>query len=303
MKLCGLIFASYSGRIYQFNIILEMKQLLLLLLLTIASTSLSAQIKEDTARMKSDSVQVDTVFGQKEKLMKESTKKRKKAVVIDTVSYAQEYKRDAVKFQWGLRGGVNFGSFNTVDINNVFRVTSTGLPQFPIVKDKFLNNTQSAVGYLGGFFVRMTRGSFYFQPEALYSQKGGKFDILQSNGTLFKRVNGSFTAIDVPMTFGIRFRQGRVFAGPLLSFPMKFNNELEETLKVYTSNDLKNELFNRPSLGINIGIGFEFKHFFIEGRYEKGLANFIDYELGPANNPSNFQMIPSQFQISIGLVK
>lgn len=270
---------------------------LLLVLLSVASSAVFAQERADTTLMKTDSVKVDTLINQNE-----VSKKRKK-VEEDTLSYTEEFKRDRVKFQFGLRGGVSFGRYQTNEIKDVVRVTSSGLPQFPIVRDNFLNNAQSALGYLGGVFVRMTRGSFYFQPEAVYSQKGGKFDILQTNGTLFKRVNGTINAVDIPLTFGLRFRQGRIFAGPVASFPMSFNQEIEDALKVYTVKDFKDDLLTRPKFGLNAGIGFEFKHFFIEGRYEGLFVNMIDYEIGPTNNPVQFQMAPSQFQISIGLVK
>jgi Outer membrane protein beta-barrel domain len=282
---------------------------ILLLLLSVVSTTLLAQIKQDTIKIKNDSVQIkqDTiklkqfVFESEKSVQK--TKKNKKEVEKDTLSYAAEYKRDAVKLQFGIRGGLNFGNFNLKDVNNVVRVTSSGLPQTPFTKDNFLNNTQVVVGYLGGIFIRMTRGSFYVQPEALYAKKSGKFDILQTNGSLFKRVNGSYTAIDIPLTFGVRFRQGRIFAGPIASFPLNFNKELQQTLQIYTANDLKKELFIRPSFGINAGIGFEFKHIFVEGRYERGLSNAVDYELGPASNPSKFQMLPSLFQITLGIIR
>lgn len=282
---------------------------ILLLLLSLVSTSVLAQVKQDTSKVKTDSVQMkqDSVklkqFVFEDEKESQGKKKGKKEAEKDTLSYAAEYKRDAVKLQFGMRGGLNFGVFNLKDVANVVRVTSSGLPQTPFTKDNFLNNTQYTMGYLAGVFIRMTRGSFYFQPEALYAKKAGKFDILQANGSLFKRVEGSFTTVDIPLTFGIRFRQGRVFAGPLMSFPMSFNKNLQETLQIYTANDFKNDLFTRPSFGINAGLGFEFKHLFIEGRYERGLSNAVDYELGPASNPAKFQMIPSQFQITLGLIK
>lgn len=268
----------------------------LVLLFSLISVTVFAQI--DTAKVKRDSLLMRDDF---EVMVKEKTKKRKKTEQ-DTLSYAQEYKRDRVKFQFGFRGGVNFGRYNITEITNVVRVTATGLPQFPITRDNFLNNPQSVLGYLGGAFVRLTRGSFYFQPEAIYSKKGGYIDILQTSGAFFKRVNGVVSAIDVPLTFGVRFRQGRIFAGPMMSFPTNFNASLDDALRIYTATDFKDNLLNRPTFGVNAGLGFEFKHFFIEGRYE-GLSRMIDYEIGPANNPIQFQMAPSQFQISIGLVR
>lgn len=269
---------------------------MLLLLLSFISTSLFAQIKEDSIKLK------QFVFEDEESA--KTRKKNKKEVTKDTtLSYATEYRRDEVKFQSGIRGGINFGSFNVKDVNNVVRVTASGLPQTPFTKDNFLNNTQAVLGYLGGVFIRITRGTFYFQPEAIYAQKGGKFDILQSDGKLFKRVNGSYNTVDVPMLLGIRLRQGRIFAGPLMSFPLNFNKELEETLQIYTANDFKKDLFSKPAFGINAGIGFEFNHIFIEGRYERGLSNTVDYELGPSSNPSKFQMLPSLFQITLGFIR
>lgn len=268
-----------------------------LVLLSVVSSAVFAQVKADTTLMKTDSIKIDTLINKNE-----ISKKRKK-VEDDTLSYSQEFKRDRVKLQFGIRGGVSFGRYQVKEIKDVVRVTSSGLPQFPIVRDNFLTNAQSALGYVGGVFVRMTRGSFYFQPEAVYSQKSGKFDILQTNGSLFKRVNGIINAVDIPLIFGLRFRQGRIFAGPVASFPMSFNQEIEDALKVYTVKNFKDDLLTRPKFGINAGIGFEFKHFFIEGRYEGLFVNMINYEIGPSNNPVRFQMAPSQFQISIGLVK
>jgi hypothetical protein len=281
-----------------------------LILFSLTSMTLLAQVKKDIMKVKDDSVQMKQGSVQLKQFVLEgkqnasNRKKNKKEVEKDTtLSYAAEYKRDVIKFQSGIRFGLNFGNFNLKDVSNVVRVTSSGLPQTPFTKDDFLNNTQVVLGYLGGVFVRMTRGSFYFQPEALYAKKGGKFDVLQKNGQLFKRVNGSYTAVDIPLTFGIRFRKGRVFAGPLISFPVNFNKELQKTLQIYTVNDFKNELFIRPLFSINAGIGFEFNHIFVEGRYERGLSNAVDYELGPSSNPSKFQLLPSQFQINLGFIR
>lgn len=65
---------------------------LLLVLLSVASSSLFAQEKADSTLMKADSVKVDTLINQNE-----VSKKRKK-VEEDTLSYTEEFKRDRVKF-------------------------------------------------------------------------------------------------------------------------------------------------------------------------------------------------------------
>ena len=272
------------------------------ILLSFISTASLAQVKQDTVIIKKDSVKVTPFVISEDK----TPKKRKKNIEKETVpNYAEEYKRDNVKFQWGLRGGINFGSFNTKETSAVI-VTSSGTPLLEnnrIIKHQLLSNKEMVLGYLGGLFFRLNRGSFFFQPEAIYTKKGGKIDILQSDGKLYRRVNASYSAIDIPLLLGIRFRKGRVFAGPMFEFPINFNSELEDAVKIYSAKDFKKELFTRPSFGVSAGIGFEFTHFFIEGRYETALGNAVDYEIGPASNPSKLQIIPHALTLSIGIIR
>lgn len=276
-------------------------KLRLLVLLSLVSTSLLAQVQKDTVVVPKDTVKITPFVINDEK----PQKKRKKMVQPDTTqNYAKEYNRNSVGFQWGIRGGINLNTFTTKEISAV-RVTASGTPLLEngrIIKDQFLSNKEMVMGYLGGFFIRMTRGSFYLQPEVSYNRKGGKFDILQSDGKLFKRVNTNFAVVDVPLLLGIRFRQGRIFAGPMLEFPLNFNNELESALKTYTVKDLKKELFTRPALGVSAGIGFEFNHIFIEGRFEI-TGNSIKYEIGPANSPSSLQVSTRSLVLSLGFIK
>ncbi|WP_337044549.1 porin family protein [Emticicia sp. 17c] len=274
----------------------------LILLLSLVSTSLLAQVKQDTLSTPKDSVKITPFVINDEK----PQKKRKKVAEPDTtMSYADEYKRDNVGFQWGVRGGINLGSFTTKEVN-VVRVTSSGTPLLEnnrIVRDQVLSNKEMVLGYLGSFFIRLTKGSFFLQPELTYTQKGGKFDIIQSNGQLFKRVNTTLSVINVPVLLGIRFRQGRIFAGPMVEFPISFNSALEDAVKTYTIKDFKKDLVKHPYFGVSAGIGFEFHRFFIQGRFETSMGNMIDYEIGPNSNPSKLQISSKALVLSIGLVK
>lgn len=277
-------------------------KLRLLVLLSLISTSLLAQVPKDTVVVPKDSVKVTPFVINDEK----PPKKSKKAPKVDTTDRsAEEYKRDNVGFQWGLRGGIDLNSFTTKEVGAV-RISPSGTPLLEngrIIKDQIRSNKEQVMGYFGGFFVRMTRGSFYLQPEVFYNQKGGKFDILQSDGKLYKRVKAAYSVVDVPLLLGIRFRQGRIFAGPILEFPISFNDELESAVKTYSVNDFKKELFSHPSLGVSAGIGFEFNHFFIEGRFETSMGNPINYDIGPVSNPSKLQVSTRSLVLAIGFIK
>ncbi|GAB3514043.1 porin family protein [Emticicia fontis] len=284
-------------------------KLRLLVLLSLISTSLLAQVPKDTVGVPKDSVKVTPFVISDEK----PQKKQKKAPKRDTTDrYAEEYKRDNLGFQWGIRGGISMNSFSIKDIS-VTRVNqSSGTPALvngSTVNDNLLSNSEMVMGYLGGFFIRTTRGSFYLQPEVFYNKKGGRFDILQSDGKLYKRVNASYSVVDVPILLGIRFRQGRIFAGPMLEFPINFNDELLAAVKTYKIKDeqgsvidFKKELFKRPSVGLSAGIGFEFNRFFIEGRFE--ITNPINYNISYNNDAAkNLQVSTRSLVLSMGFIK
>ncbi|MBA4849143.1 outer membrane beta-barrel protein [Emticicia sp. BO119] len=280
-------------------------KLRLLALLSLLSTSLLAQVPKDTVVVPKDSLKVTPFVINDEK----PEKKRKKKPQPDTTrNYTEEYNRDNLGFQWGMRAGINFNSFTTKEIT-VTRVGANGNPTVPFNNDNILSNSEMVMGYLGGIFIRTTRGSFYLQPEVFYNRKGGKFDILQSDGKLFKRVNSTYSVIDIPVLLGIRFRQGRIFAGPMLEFPVNFNNELLSAVKTYRIKDeqnneidFKKELFKRPSLGVSAGIGFEFNHFFIEGRFE--ITSPVNYNISYNNDASkNLQVSSRSLVLAIGFIK
>lgn len=296
----GLIFAQF-GKKYSSK---TMKKILFISLLGLCYTNLFAQndstiVKIDTSGAKKDSLK-------KVSIEKTSTKKRKAEKDSIDVSYAEEFRREQVRFTWGLRGGINLSQMALNNINPV-RVQANGLPQLNssgrVIRDEFLANSQYSLGYVGGLFLRMTRGSFYFQPEALYSVKSGKFDILQSDGKLASRVETSVSAVDIPLLFGIRFRQGRIFAGPVGTFAFQTNQKLVDALKNYTIEDAKTGFLLRPTLNVHAGLGFEFEHVVMDIRYEFGLSNYSDYTLGISSSPANFSFRQNMLQLTVGLIR
>jgi hypothetical protein len=294
-----------------------MKKILLLTLLSFIYLSVSAQTdtlsvatKTDTLGLKKDSIATE-VFPNATKIKEKKTKKEKQAEADSVdVSYAEEFKKGAIHATWGLRGGANLGQFLLEEISPI-RVSPNGLPLLGsnnrVIRDRFLNNPQFGIGYVGGFFLRITRGSFYVQPELMYSVKNGKFDILQDDGSLFKRINASITAVDIPVMFGIRFRQGRIFLGPNISFPFQANADLKDAIKLYMDDEriqnLKTDLLQRPVLSFQGGLGFEFQHILLDIRYEAGLGNVSTANLGVSSLPSTFTFKQNLLQLTLGLVK
>jgi hypothetical protein len=226
---------------------------------------------------------------------------------FDTLSYAEEYRRDYWRYHSGWRVGLSNGKYQ-INENIIDRINTNGLPVLDnngkIIKNSFINNQTYNMGYNVGIFMRMVRGSFMFQPEVSYSVKGGRFDVLNSNGSLYKRVNGQIHSIDVPTLIGVRSKNSRVFFGPTFNFPFKMNSAMKDVLKDYVDNSLLNhKFFKRPILNFNVGLGYEFGAFFFDIRFEKGIKSYSVQTLGPANSPKIFDLMSDAFHINIGYIR
>lgn len=229
-----------------------------------------------------------------------------KPIVIDTLSYSEEYRRDKWRSYMGVRGAISRGKY-LIDEGLVDQVSSTGIPVLgpngKVVKNNFTNNNTFSTGFSGAIFARFIRGSFYLQPEIVYSQKTGKIDLLNTDGSLYKRINGSFSSIDIPLLVGIRFRDARIFFGPTTNFAYKMNKELKTELGKFTSSqNLDHTFFDRPNLNFTMGLGFEFGVFFFDVRFEKGLNTYVDKTIGPVNSPKIFNLFADSLHFSIGFL-
>jgi hypothetical protein len=235
------------------------------------------------------------------------TSLKMKPVVFDTMSYSEEYRRDTWRISWGVRGGLSRGKYK-INENTIDQVGPSGLPVLDqngkIVKNQFVNNDLFSTGHNLGVFTRFVRGSFFIQPELMYSSKAGKFDLLKTDGSLYKRVNGSFSSIDLPVLIGIRANKSRVFFGPTMNFAYKMSNGMKTALGEFVGKEkLNGKFFNRPVMNFTAGIGYEFGSFFFDVRYEKGIKSYSLQNIGPSNSPKPFNLVADSFQISIGLIR
>jgi Outer membrane protein beta-barrel domain len=232
--------------------------------------------------------------------------KKPAPLVWDTLSYSAEYKRDKWRMVAGFRGGVSRGKYEIRD-GSVDKIGSTGLPVLDengkIIKGNFVTNSTFSSGFDVGVFARFLRGSFFVQPELIFSSKAGIIDILKNDGGLYKRVYGKFNAIDVPILFGIRSKRARVFFGPVINYGININDEIRNSLLEFTEAEkLGSKFFSKPIMNFNLGIGFEVNSIFIDVRYEKSLASFTNIEVGPSNSSKPFRLFAEGLHISFGYV-
>ena len=223
-------------------------------------------------------------------------------VKLDTLSYAAEYKQDAFQFNWGVRLGGGLGELATRN-GTVVRVSSNGTPLLQngrVVRDELVSNTGRVPVFQGALFLRFTRGSFYLQPEVVFSQKGGKFDFLDAQDNLVNRVTGTFTTIDVPLALGMRIGNARIFTGPVFSYALQMDQELQGSLKPYTIEPLSSSFFQKPILLGMAGFGLQFNKIFMDLRYESGFGRYIDRSIGPGSNSSSFFLSSNQLNLSLG---
>jgi hypothetical protein len=250
-----------------------------------------ASLKSDTLRMVSDTLSAS-----------KKVKVKKPKIEDDTLSYAEEYKLDRWRWSVGLRGGFNSTKLNTNE-PSLYRIAPDGLPLLSnnmVVRDNTVNNTIRNFGFTYGIFARITRGSFFLQPELMFVRRSGVFDLTNSDGSLFKRVNASFNSFDIPLLLGIRNKNSRIFAGPTFNFAYKFNDDLKSMIEVYSNDVVASGFFIRPNVNFVLGVNFELKKIFIDVRYEKGLNPYTNYKLGPNSNLSEFSFLADSIHGSVG---
>jgi hypothetical protein len=135
-------------------------------------------------------------------------------------------------------------------------------------------------------------GKLFLQPAFLYSTKGSKYSVMESEATI------SPAFIEIPVNVVYKFDSGSMKffleAGPYFAYGIggkeKSDNETTD-IKFGSgeSNDLKPFDF-----GLNLGAGVEIKNFFISAHYELGIAN-----LAPVTT-DNTEMKISVIGFSIG---
>lgn len=200
-----------------------------------------------------------------------------------TITLAQ---RDV--FDFGIKGGVNLARF-TGDRYNF------GSGQ------EFLQSVdKDKVGAIGGVFFRFG-SKFFVQPEAVLSQKGGRFQVLRDNqGTSLRDVDVRFTNLDVPVLVGIRIGEVlRLNVGPVASLRLSDNGNLRDTFSQYSGQTV-NDVFNQAVLGYQAGIGLDFGPVNFDVRYEGNVTDVVNVRFSNPGTQAQFNRKSNLWQATLG---
>jgi hypothetical protein len=173
-------------------------------------------------------------------------------LVMGVVAVPTRAEDPSVRF--GIRGGLNLATLHGDDAS------------FDTVEPK--NRT----GFCAGVFLAIPLSqSFFIQPEALYAQKGAKYE---EGG---EKLTVKLDYVEVPLLFKGRFGSGNakpsIFAGPAVAFKIKSRLELD-------GEEEDPEEIKGTDFGIVAGLGLDLAagrgYFVIDARYTWGLTSLDD---------------------------
>ncbi len=206
------------------------------------------------------------------------------AILCVQPAQAQLGQRDG--FAFGIKAGANLSQLK----GDRYNFSSGGAFIESVNKDQ--------VGAIGGVFLRFGN-KFFIQPEAVLSQKGGRFQVLRDNqNTSVQDLNVRFTNLDVPVLVGVRIGEVlRLNLGPVASFNLSDNGNLKTTLDQYSGQNA-DDVFKTAALGYQVGVGLDFGRLNFDVRYEGNVKKVVDVDLGSANG--QFSRKLNLFQATLG---
>ena len=174
------------------------------------------------------------------------------------------YASAQVKFEAGIKGGVNLSQFST---DGTF-------------------SSSNRAGYLGGLWTRISILGLCIQPEAYYTSKTATLGYANGNA-----VTEKFNSIDVPVLFGYKIGlagiDARLQTGPMASFILNNSQSFSQATGNIVGLNFKNQAY-----AWQFGTGVDVKKISVDLRYELGLTNL--------NNDGYNQKL-NLFNLSLGL--
>ncbi len=206
------------------------------------------------------------------------------------VSYRERRDRDVTEdplFTFGLKAGVNYSElvYNSLSVSN---------------GNAFDLSTSNGRGWglaAGGFF-RVGR-TIFIQPEIMFSQKGGRYMIGKTGGTVNARqVDIKFSNIDFPVLVGVKIaRVFRINAGPVITFSTSDNGNLGDTFDQYSGD---RNYFKKGLIGYQAGVGLDIGKFVFDLRYEGNVRDVIRIDFVNPSNQGQFLSKSNLFQATVG---
>ncbi len=193
-------------------------------------------------------------------------------------------------FTFGIKGGVNLAHFKGDRYN------------FGSGQDFLQSVDKDKVGAIGGVFFRFGE-KFFLQPEAVLSQKGGRFQILRDNQGVNdpRNVDVRFTNLDVPVLVGVRIGEVlRLNLGPMASIRLSDNGKLRDTFNQYAGQSVDN-VFKQAVFGYQAGIGLDFGRINFDVRYEGNFTDVIKVQFSNPSTQAQFTRKLNLWQATVGL--
>lgn len=183
--------------------------------------------------------------------------------LISMASFAQ------IRFDVGLKGGLNFSSLNT----------SASVAQ----------NYNNRTGYHAGIYAMLKLTKFAIQPEIVFSKQGQNFSVSSSSN-----LSSSYDYINIPIMIKFYLVGGlNLQAGPQFGFLASASGDLinKTTGAISSGQDLK-DYVKSSDVSIGVGAGWDFPFGLnITARYNAGLSDINKYTGGT---------IPSTLTSSVG---
>ena len=144
-----------------------------------------------------------------------------------------------------------------------------GLTFATISESNLSPNFESKTGFAAGVHFGFPLGkNFMLQPEALITQQGA--GVSDSDGEI------KLNYLQIPLNLRLNFGSGNVrpfiLAGPYAAF--KLSCDIDDSFDDDCDNDISG-----TDYGFDFGGGIKFSNFFIEARYNLGLADVSELEL------------------------
>ena len=209
--------------------------------------------------------------------------------VATLLSYGAQAQSYDPFFRLGIKAGANLSNANGNDLaigNGAFN---------------FKDNSNRAVGFVGGIFMRFGR-EFYVQPEFLLSQKGGKYNVYKGSLTNEEgKVDVRFSNLDVPVMLGYRFAKVfRVNVGPVASFRLSDTGKISDSFNKYTDGNIKATADNNVAFGYQAGVGVDFGRLSLDVRYEGNVNDVVSINYDNAATADKLNKKGNLFQATLG---
>jgi len=189
-------------------------------------------------------------------------------------------------FRIGIKGGVNLARLETDGL-----VTLNGA----VIKNQLQASLDTKQSYVGGIYARLGR-KIFIEPEVLVSTKGGSIYV----PGLSQTKQFTFTNIDVPVLLGFRWKIFHAMAGPVASYTLKTDTELNDLINLVTTKytGTTAEIAAKTSFSYQVGGGIDLLGFTLDVRYEGNLSQLTNTLPIPAG--ITFSPKLNLYQVTLG---